>query len=54
MTQIVEFAIEFESAEDFEFLQQVIHQLGFAYYVEPQGNNPYRTLDEVEADCEGK
>lgn len=52
MSQIIEIAFEIESQEDWDFLDSLLARIRISYYVEPSGH--FKTLEEVEIQCEGK
>lgn len=54
MSYIVEYGIKFATtAEQLKF-EEWLADRNISYYEEPPRANPYRTLEELEADCEGK
>jgi hypothetical protein len=53
-SQIIQFYIEIESAHRYEFLEELLHKLGYAYYLPPARDKLPKTLEEIECLLEDK
>lgn len=53
MSQIIEIAFDVQSQEEFDFLELLLARIGIAHYYEPKRKD-FKTLEDVEAACEGK
>lgn len=52
MAQIIEIAFDVQSQDDYDFLEALLGRIGIAFYIEPRQH--FKTLEEVEIQCEGK
>lgn len=50
---IIEIGVE-STPGQLKTIQRFLRLHNIPYYIEPPRANPYRTLEELEADCEGK
>lgn len=53
-SQIIEIGFDIKSAEEYEFLETLLSKLQIPFYVQPQRNPPWVSLEDLECACEGK
>lgn len=54
MERIIEIGFEIKSQEDYDFLELVLSITEIPFYIQPQRNPPWTSLEDLEAACEGK
>jgi len=54
ITFIVEIAVELKDIGQLDEIVEFLQDFNVPFYVKPARKNPCATLDEVEAECEGK